>query len=95
MFIGSDDGYVYGLKAGEKGGQLEWKYQTGGSVRSSPALADFDVYVAYQDGFLYALKEEKGTLIFKYELGGQPESSPALADKSLYIGGSNIACFKQ
>jgi len=33
---------------------LIWKYQTGGQVQSSPAVAYGSVYVGSTDGYLYA-----------------------------------------
>ncbi len=35
---------------------MKWKFETGGSVRSSPALAEGMVFFGSDDGHLYALR---------------------------------------
>ena len=95
MYVGSDDGFVYCLEDGDDGGQLIWKLQTGGPVRSSPGVADRDIYIASHDGFLYCLDEDDAELIFMYEIGGPIDSSPTIAAHRLYIGNGSIICFKE
>ena len=92
--MGSDDSFVYCLKDGSKGGQLVWKFPTGGPVRSSPAVADHDVYVASYDGFLYCLSEENADLVFKHEVGGLVYSSPTIAAQKLYVCHASVICLK-
>jgi outer membrane protein assembly factor BamB len=44
---------VYALDA--YSGRLRWKYQSGGAIDASPAVADAKVYIASLDGKLYVL----------------------------------------
>jgi eukaryotic-like serine/threonine-protein kinase len=44
---------VYALDAAT--GALRWSYTTGGSVQSSPAVADGTVYIGSEDANVYAL----------------------------------------
>lgn len=92
IFVGSDDGYIYSLNASS--GSLEWKYQTEGAVRSSPAVTNERVVVGSDDGYVYALDRFyflNGTpyLIWKY-MAGLPlrYSSPVVTDGRVFIGGS-------
>ncbi len=53
MYVGSEDHYVYALDA--QTGERLWRYETGGYVFASPAVADGVVYVGSVDDYLYAL----------------------------------------
>jgi outer membrane protein assembly factor BamB len=48
------DGCLHALDI--QNGQEKCKFQTGGGVKSSPAIADGVVYFGSADGYLYALK---------------------------------------
>ena len=66
--------------------QLDWSYQTGGPVFSSPAVAGGVVYVGSEDNNLYALNATTGALLWKYTTGGIIGSSPAVANGAVYFG---------
>ena len=63
VYIGSNDGKVYALKA--KTGALLWSYTTGGYVQSSPAVANGVVYVGSFDHNVYALDASSGERLWK------------------------------
>jgi eukaryotic-like serine/threonine-protein kinase len=46
---------VYASAPVEQFGKIKWKFQTGGRVISSPAVANGMVYFGSTDGYLYAL----------------------------------------
>ncbi len=51
-------------------GSLKWKYATGNSIDSSPAIgADGTIYVGSYDNYLYALNPADGSLKWKYATG--------------------------
>ena len=52
VYFGSLDDYIYASNAST--GALVWKYQTGGGIESSPAVANAGVYVGCDDHSLYA-----------------------------------------
>jgi outer membrane protein assembly factor BamB len=63
----------------------KWKFQTGGSILSSPTVAFGTIYVGSDDGNLYALSRD-GALKWKFTTGGAIESSPAVArDGTIYV----------
>ncbi len=68
------------------GGDLRWRYQTGSSVRSSPAVADGVVYVGSWDNHVYALDASSGDLLWSYQTGSTVYSSPAVAGGVVYVG---------
>lgn len=64
---------------------IAWKYTTGGSVISSPTVANGVVYVGSQDKNVYALNAQNGNLIWNFVTGGSIEDSAAVAGGMLYI----------
>lgn len=68
-------------------GEMVWRYQTGDSVVSSPAIAtDGTVYAGSLDNYIYAVNPN-GSLKWSYETGGKIYSSPAIApDGTIYAG---------
>src|SRR5579863_3568306 len=63
----------------------KWSYATGGSVVSSPAVANGVVYVGSQDNNVYALKASTGTKLWSYAMFSAG-SSPAVANGVVYVG---------
>jgi len=84
VVVGSRDDYIYALSG--KDGRLLWKFETRGSVWSSPALGDIDgdgnldVVVGSVDNYIYALSGRDGRLLWKFKTGYFVTSSPALGD---------------
>lgn len=66
---------------------LKWRYQTGSSVYSSPAIDSVgSVYIGSYDDYLYALNPD-GTLRWRYQTGGAVNSCPAIGtDGTVYVG---------
>ena len=69
-----------------------WRYQTGGNVRSSPALSgtggNATAFAGSYDGYLYALDAATGALRWRYQTGGYVYSSPAVSkdDATVFVG---------
>jgi len=83
IIFGSKDYRVYALFPN---GTLKWKYKTGGSIFSTPALAaDGTIYIASCNNYLYAL-HPSGTLKWQFNLQYISFSSPVLANNgTIYI----------
>src|SRR5579884_3546001 len=58
LYFGSDDGYLYALKATD--GSVVWKLKTDGAVQSSPAVANGMVYFISKDGVFRAVEAKSG-----------------------------------
>lgn len=66
---------------------LQWRFQTGGAVRSSPVVSDGAVYFGSSDGGLYALDASSGSLRWRFDAGSAVLSSPATANGRVYLQG--------
>jgi outer membrane protein assembly factor BamB len=60
-------------------GGVKWKFQTGGSVVSSPAVSGDSAYVGSSDGFVYAVALADGAQRWKFATGARVTSSPAVS----------------
>lgn len=68
--------------------ELAWRFDTGGEVYSSPAIANGVLYVASKDGILYALDAASGAERWRFRVSEYvTRSSPAVIDGTVYIGG--------
>ncbi|UCG71190.1 MAG: PQQ-binding-like beta-propeller repeat protein, partial [Thermoplasmata archaeon] len=76
-------------------GDYIWNFTTGGYISTSPALGynllgNPVVYIASDDGFLYALDARGAggstTVKWQYDMGGWVDSSPTIADDRVFIG---------
>ena len=87
-FIGSNDNYLYALHADS--GEGVWKFQTGGDIKSTPALFEGSVLITAWDGFLYRVDQESGQEIWKFGSYGKSMSSPSIdIDDRIVIFGSH------
>jgi eukaryotic-like serine/threonine-protein kinase len=66
-------------------GGLQWRFMTGGAVRSTPAVADEAVFVGSADGYLYAIDRWTGDERWRYDAGAAVTSSPAVTDRAVFI----------
>ena len=69
-------------------GDLLWSFETGGAVRSSPAVgSDGTVYIGSVDHKIYALNGHTGEKKWEFATGGDVLSSPAIGkDGTVYFG---------
>jgi outer membrane protein assembly factor BamB len=84
-FAGADDTHLYALNATT--GDKEWRFDTGGAVRSSPTVANVStaegrektVFVGSDDNSLYAIDAAGGDERWSFTTGGSVDSSPTVA----------------
>lgn len=82
LYIGADNKLVaIDIQSHEK----RWEFETEGSIRSSPAVADTTVYVGSEDGRLYAVNTATGDKLWDITTDGKITSSPAVANGTVYI----------
>jgi cysteine-rich repeat protein/parallel beta-helix repeat protein len=63
-----------------------WSFETGGNVRSSPAVVDGKVFVGSDDGFVYCFDAKTGNVIWKLAIRGSVFSSPAVVNGMVFVG---------
>src|SRR4051794_35424260 len=65
--------------------RVDWKFKTGGAVRSSAIVINDIVCFGSSDGYLYALNKEDGSVKWKYNCLSSVTSSPAYSGGVIYI----------
>lgn len=65
--------------------QLKWKFQTKGTVFSSPALVGDTLYIGSGDHNLYAINAATGAQKWVFKTGSGVASSPAVANRTVYF----------
>lgn len=87
MFRGSaDHGGEIDTRGVHEFGQVAWRFETEGPVRSTPVLSDGVVYFGSTDGHLYALDADDGSLTWTFRAGAAVASSPAIVDDLVIFG---------
>lgn len=79
IFGSSADDQVYALDATT--GQMRWRFFTDGPIRFAPAAWQDRVFVASDDGFLYALALTDGKVLWKHRAG--PGSQRVLGNERM------------
>lgn len=75
----------------ERLGGVAWELETGGTIRSAPALVDGVLYVGSGDGHLYAIDAADGRVLWRYDAGAAVHSSPAVhGDLVLFTDRRNV-----
>jgi len=64
---------------------IQWEFQTGGPVRSSPVVVDGVVYIGSNDGRVYALDAATGSMVWSNNTGGKVTGSAAVVSNVVYI----------
>ncbi len=82
--IGNGDGNVYALD--RESGLLQWTFETGHRVWSTPLIVSDTVYVGSMDRSLYALDLNSGEAKWTFKTDGAFGARPALSNGTLYIG---------
>jgi outer membrane protein assembly factor BamB len=76
--------------AGPELGCVKWIFDTNGPVTKSVVVGDNgNIYIACEDGFLYAV-DANGNLIWQYDVNSPLLGSPSIGlDGTIYLGGEN------
>jgi hypothetical protein len=71
-------------------GEREWKYRTGDTITSSPAVYSGKVYIGSWDGCMYALDAATGEKEWKYKImGSRIYSTPVISGETVYTFSSD------
>ena len=91
VLVPSADGGLYCLAASDCA--VQWKFQAGGRMVSSPLPDGDDVYVGADDGSIYKLDIESGMLLWQTATKGKIRTSVALADGRLFVVSWDGNCY--
>jgi len=85
--VGSLDSKIYAI---DLGGNIMWSFNTGGSIWSSPATNNQEIFIGSDDYFLYSF-DLNGNLNWKTMLEGKIRATPSLmkSTNSVFIGTHN------
>lgn len=75
--------------AQSSGGDTDWEYDTGATVRSSPTVVGNFVYVGNDTGRVYALNASTANERWTFDTGGSVRSSPLVVDDLVFIGSND------
>ena len=67
VYFGSHDRFLYAVDAAT--GELRWRYETRGKVKSSPSVSNGTVYVGSWDKRMHAVDIETGLVKWTFETG--------------------------
>lgn len=70
--------------------QRRWMHSLGEPVRASPLVADGSIYVASDNGTVYALDAADGTLRWQRRIGDSVRMTPALVHGALLVGSYGV-----
>jgi outer membrane protein assembly factor BamB len=95
VYLGSEDGTVYGLRAGN--GHVIWTFHASGAVKGGLALSQGKLYFGDYSGRVYAVRASNGHEAWSTGTSGslfglrsgQFYSSPAVAYGRVYIGNTD------
>ncbi len=101
IYIGSDDGKIYAIDKEPRKfyvngvenyeAVLKWEFQTGGAVKSSPAIGiNGDVYIGSNSSKMYSLDGQSGVRKWEHNFNKSVYSSPIVgSDGIVYYGSYN------
>ena len=91
VMVGSSDGAVYTFEVtldGEDSATIleRRRFETGGKVWSTPAVANGVAYFGSLDHKVYAIAIDSGDVVWEFETGGGVVASPIIVDGRVYVG---------
>jgi len=91
VYVGSPDHHLYAIDAAS--GAQRWRFETQGSVRSTPAVARGRVFFGSYDHFIYALDTKDGKLDWKRDTLEPVISAVLVDDGVVYVGSRSSDLF--
>ena len=77
---------LYNSFGPEESPKLEWKFDAGSPIISTPLIHEGVVFFVDFEGGVYAVNEEDGSAIWEKDLGGQPSFQIAMNEEILLVG---------
>jgi len=86
-FAAANEGEHNARGGGLSDEDVQWRFDSGKEILSSPAVYGDMVYFGGEDGTLYALNKDTGKEIWTFETNGMVLSSPVVYDEMVFFGG--------
>ncbi|HTO15852.1 MAG TPA: PQQ-binding-like beta-propeller repeat protein [Edaphocola sp.] len=87
IYAGNDNGKLYSFNI--KDGSINWAYQTGAEIYSSPISVGGNILVGSNDRYLYSVDSATGNLRWKSQVGDRVMSSPFVYDQEVFFGSND------
>ena len=84
MYFGSWDNYFYSLNG--LNGELNWRFETGWGIDTTPIVSDSMVFFGSNDNNFYALDVQSGNLLWFFSCNSGIHSSPLVKDDIVMFG---------
>jgi PGF-CTERM protein len=81
------------VAAQSSGGDIDWEFDTGAAVHSSPTVVGSFVYVGNDDGSVYALNASNAYERWEFETNGSVRSSPLVVDGLVFVGSNDNSLY--
>ncbi|MCI0449059.1 MAG: PQQ-binding-like beta-propeller repeat protein [Chlorobi bacterium] len=92
VIFGCVDGSVYSLNTA--GGTINWKFNTKGTITSSPIVSGNFIYITSYDSYIYSLEGSSGGLIWSYQMENKSKTTPVVWKDYLFAAADDILyCF--
>ncbi len=92
VYVGCDDGNVYGFNIAE--GNKTFEADLGDDeIVSSPIVVNDTLYVASTNGNVYSINTNNTTINWQYATGDEIHSSPAYSDGKIIIGSNDDSVY--
>ncbi|HAW50208.1 TPA: hypothetical protein DCX16_04595 [bacterium] len=82
IYVGADNGRLYAITLGTPT-TIKWEFPTGERIKTQPAICKDCIFLASQDGYLYALNPDNGEMIEKWTIG--EGKSCSIANGHVYV----------
>ena len=69
--------------------ELLWRFETGGPVRSSVAVADGTAVFGSSDGIVYAVRASDGLERWRFTTEAEVEATPCIVAGTVYVGSAD------
>ena len=81
------------VTAQSSGGDIDWEFDTGAEIHSSPTIVGSFVYVGNDDGSVYALNASNAYERWEFETNGSVRSSPLVVDGLVFVGSNDNSLY--
>jgi len=85
-FMGNGARTGFSVEPGRRINGVDWIYDTGEMILSSPVAGDGIVYIGGNDGALHAVDSVSGSALWLFQTDAWIEGAPAVADGVVYAG---------